>query len=392
MIRTRPSPIAALAVLVAGILATAACGGSGGDGAGATAAPDTAEAVVTTPTVPAGACTERAPDPKPDPKSYPAPPPQTIDTSHAYTATLATSCGDIVIALDPAEAPVTVNNFVFLARQGFYNGLTFHRVVAGFVIQGGDPTGTGSGDAGYAFDDELPKDGSPRLGRHGQLGAQHQRLAVLHRHRRRLAAARTTTAVSGRSPRASTSRSASRASPIPTRTPAIRRPRSRPSRSTSTGSRSPRHRKRRRPDASTDPQLTGPVRLRRSASSSGRLRKGQWPPSISSGMMPRRSRTTRRTQPAGNTRSSRHRRYLVGTSGHASSGHGSVPGHRPAPAPSSGLRPPGRAGRRGRRRRSGCRRAPRDSAAPPARSRCWRTSPPRTRPATGPSRPPAPAG
>ena len=108
MIRTRPSPIAALAVLVAGILATAACGGSGGGGAGATAAPDTAEAVVTTPTVPAGACTERAPNPKPDPKSYPAPPPQTIDTSHAYTATLATSCGDIVIALDPAEAPVTV--------------------------------------------------------------------------------------------------------------------------------------------------------------------------------------------------------------------------------------------------------------------------------------------
>ena len=161
MIRTRPSPIAALAVLVAGILATAACGGSGGGGAGATAAPDTAEAVVTTPTVPAGACTERAPNPKPDPKSYPAPPPQTIDTSHAYTATLATSCGDIVIALDPAEAPVTVNNFVFLARQGFYDGLTFHRVVAGFVIQGGDPTGTGSGDAGYAFDDELPKDGYP---------------------------------------------------------------------------------------------------------------------------------------------------------------------------------------------------------------------------------------
>ena len=160
MFRSRPSLIAALAALVVAILLAAACGG-GDDAAGTAAAPDTAAAAVTTPTAPAGSCTDRAPDPPPDPKSYPAPPPQTIDTSHTYTATLATSCGDIVIALDPTEAPVTVNNFVFLARQGFYNGLTFHRVVAGFVIQGGDPTGTGSGDAGYAFDDELPKDGYP---------------------------------------------------------------------------------------------------------------------------------------------------------------------------------------------------------------------------------------
>ncbi len=160
MFRSRPSLIAALAALVVAILLAAACGG-GDDAAGTAAAPDTAGAAVTTPTAPAGSCTDRAPDPPPDPKSYPAPPPQTIDTSHTYTATLATSCGDIVIALDPTEAPVTVNNFVFLARQGFYNGLTFHRVVAGFVIQGGDPTGTGSGDAGYAFDDELPKDGYP---------------------------------------------------------------------------------------------------------------------------------------------------------------------------------------------------------------------------------------
>ena len=160
MFHTRPSLIVALAALILAVLLAAACGG--GDDAAATAtAPDTAAAAVTTPTAPAGSCTDRAPDPPPDPKSYPAPPPQTIDTSHTYTATLATSCGDIVIALDPTEAPVTVNNFVFLARQGFYNGLTFHRVVAGFVIQGGDPTGTGSGDAGYAFDDELPHDGYP---------------------------------------------------------------------------------------------------------------------------------------------------------------------------------------------------------------------------------------
>ena len=130
--------------------------------AGGTAASPPRTVAATAPTAPAdGTCTDRAPDPSPDPKSYPAPPPQTIDTSRSYTATLTTSCGDIVIALDAAAAPVTVNNFVFLARQGFYDGLTFHRVVAGFVIQGGDPTGTGSGDAGYAFDDELPDDGYP---------------------------------------------------------------------------------------------------------------------------------------------------------------------------------------------------------------------------------------
>ncbi len=158
MRRTRPSLTAGLVLLVAGTLLAAACGGSD-DGAGGTGAGPAATVAATAPAE--GTCTDRAPDPPPDPKSYPAPPPQTIDTSRSYTATLTTSCGDIVIALDAAAAPATVNNFVFLARQGFYDGLTFHRVVAGFVIQGGDPTGTGSGDAGYAFDDELPDDGYP---------------------------------------------------------------------------------------------------------------------------------------------------------------------------------------------------------------------------------------
>ncbi len=161
MRRTRPSLTTALVLLVAGILLAAACGGSD-DGAGGTGAAPATTVAATAPTVPLdGTCIDRAPDPPPDPKSYPAPPEQTIDASRTYTATLTTSCGDIVIALDGAEAPVTVNNFVFLARQGFYDGLSFHRVVAGFVIQGGDPTGTGSGDAGYAFDDELPDDGYP---------------------------------------------------------------------------------------------------------------------------------------------------------------------------------------------------------------------------------------
>ena len=87
------------------------------------------------------------------PKHY-AKPEQVIDASKRYEATIATDRGDIVIALDPARAPKTVNNFVFLARDGFYDGLKFHRVVDDFVIQGGDPEGSGRGGPGYRFEDE----------------------------------------------------------------------------------------------------------------------------------------------------------------------------------------------------------------------------------------------
>jgi cyclophilin family peptidyl-prolyl cis-trans isomerase len=80
----------------------------------------------------------------------------TTDQNKTYTATMKTNYGDIVIQLFPKEAPVTVNNFVFLARQGFYDGVKFHRVINGFMIQGGDPTGTGMGGPGYQFKDELP--------------------------------------------------------------------------------------------------------------------------------------------------------------------------------------------------------------------------------------------
>ena len=81
----------------------------------------------------------------------------TIDPSKTYTALLKTSLGDITIQLSPADAPQTVNNFVFLAREGFYDGTIFHRVLPGFVIQGGDPTGTGTGSPGYRFPDEPVK-------------------------------------------------------------------------------------------------------------------------------------------------------------------------------------------------------------------------------------------
>ncbi len=77
-----------------------------------------------------------------------------IDTNKNYTAIMVTSMGNITLELFAKEDPLTVNNFVFLARQGFYNGVKFHRVKKGFVIQGGDPTGTGFGGPGYTFADE----------------------------------------------------------------------------------------------------------------------------------------------------------------------------------------------------------------------------------------------
>ena len=87
-------------------------------------------------------------------KSYPAPPQMAIDPAHSYTATIETSAGTMTAELFAREAPKTVNNFVFLARDGFYDGVIFHRVIPGFMIQGGDPTGTGRGGPGYRFDDE----------------------------------------------------------------------------------------------------------------------------------------------------------------------------------------------------------------------------------------------
>ena len=90
-------------------------------------------------------------------------PEMTIDQSKTYRVTVDTNKGPVVMDLMPSLAPITVNNFVALARQGYYDGLTFHRYVADFVIQGGDPTGTGSGGPGYKFEDE-PVQGSYREG------------------------------------------------------------------------------------------------------------------------------------------------------------------------------------------------------------------------------------
>jgi cyclophilin family peptidyl-prolyl cis-trans isomerase len=93
-------------------------------------------------------------DPPADRHRYSAPPPMRIDVTRLYQATITTSRGRIVLCLEPRLAPLTVNNFVTLARNQFYDGLTFHRVEASFVIQGGDPKGDGTGGPGYSFNDE----------------------------------------------------------------------------------------------------------------------------------------------------------------------------------------------------------------------------------------------
>ncbi len=88
-------------------------------------------------------------------KSYATPPAMVIDPKKKYTATFKTDTGDFVVELFADKAPKTVNNFVFLAREKFYDGVSFHRVIRDFMAQGGDPTGTGSGGPGYKFADEF---------------------------------------------------------------------------------------------------------------------------------------------------------------------------------------------------------------------------------------------
>jgi len=129
-------------ILALGTLLLASCGGQAPE-----PTPAPTPAPVPTPT----------PEPAPPlkPKTYSAPPPMVIDTSKQYTAIIETGKGKLVLELFAKDVPITVNNFVFLARDGFYDGSTFHRVIPGFMAQGGDPTGTGRGDPGYRFEDEF---------------------------------------------------------------------------------------------------------------------------------------------------------------------------------------------------------------------------------------------
>ncbi len=88
-------------------------------------------------------------------KQWDSPPAMQIDPQKTYRVTIETNRGDMELELYPEYAPKTVNNFVFLAQEGFYDGVVFHRVISDFMIQGGDPTGTGRGGPGYNFEDEF---------------------------------------------------------------------------------------------------------------------------------------------------------------------------------------------------------------------------------------------
>lgn len=121
----------------------------------------------------AGSCSDSEPEPSPAPQpeaesesapevkimQWDSPPEMIIDTNKKYTAIMETEKGTMVIKLFAADVPKTVNNFVFLAKQGYYDGTTFHRVIPGFMVQGGDPTGTGRGGPGYKFEDEFTSHG-----------------------------------------------------------------------------------------------------------------------------------------------------------------------------------------------------------------------------------------
>jgi cyclophilin family peptidyl-prolyl cis-trans isomerase len=152
--------VAAFAALVAG------CGGTGSaaTGGGSSSASDSTSASASGSPLTAsgtGPCAGKAFGPALQPKDapsdvhkYSAAPATQIDATKLYLATIVTPKGSIVLCLQPSIAPKTVNNFVVLARNHFYDGLKFHRVVPSFVIQGGDPAGTGAGGPGYAFADE----------------------------------------------------------------------------------------------------------------------------------------------------------------------------------------------------------------------------------------------
>lgn len=118
----------------------------------------TTTAAAATPTCPpvAGATTRTT--------TFAAPPPMCLETGKTYAAVVKTDIGTIEITFDASAAPKTVNNFVFLARNHYYDGIVFHRVISGFMAQTGDPTGTGRGGPGYKFTDELPKAGSYKVG------------------------------------------------------------------------------------------------------------------------------------------------------------------------------------------------------------------------------------
>src|SRR5581483_2287390 len=120
--------------------------------------PDNPKGPAMTPDIPA------ADGSSPQNRRFDASPPMIIDPTKGYSAEMTTSKGSMTIALDAAGAPYTVNNFVFLSRWHYYDGIVFHRIIPGFMAQGGDPEGSGRGGPGYRFDDELPAPGRYEVG------------------------------------------------------------------------------------------------------------------------------------------------------------------------------------------------------------------------------------
>ncbi|MDP9071188.1 MAG: peptidylprolyl isomerase [Actinomycetota bacterium] len=155
--------IAGLGLLVVIALVAAVFGTGGGEGENVSAGKGRAERAGTGETSRDDAC-PKADGSSPKKSEFDSAPPMCIDPAKRYTATIETDAGTIVAALDPAKAPKTVNNFVVLARYHYFDGLAFHRVIPGFVLQGGDPQGTGRGGPGYTFADELPEEGQYRTG------------------------------------------------------------------------------------------------------------------------------------------------------------------------------------------------------------------------------------
>ena len=143
------SRLGLLALLLALVLGVAACGGSDDSESDATPEPDPPSAAET-----AGCEQVEAPTPKAPGKL--AKPKERLKASGSYVATVVTSCGDFKIQIDAKQAPRTGGSFKYLADKGFYDGLTFHRIVAGFVIQGGDPKGDGTGGPGYTVVEKPP--------------------------------------------------------------------------------------------------------------------------------------------------------------------------------------------------------------------------------------------
>lgn len=155
--RTRRLVAAGIVVVVAVAAVVVGFALQGGD-----QEPDPAFGTEGATSAPTGAATDATLPPRDDVTPPPggdafasAPPPMVIDPAADYTATIETEAGTIIVELAASEAPTTVNNFVALAASGYYEGVVFHRIQEGFVIQGGDPEGTGSGGPGYQFEDEL---------------------------------------------------------------------------------------------------------------------------------------------------------------------------------------------------------------------------------------------